>query len=69
VEGILTFAERVLPRAAGLWVQASPDQCQRFQQLFFRTESRSTEVGLFEPDVTAPTFGYLGQSVGGMKEW
>ena len=26
VEGILAFAERVLPRAADLWVQASPDQ-------------------------------------------
>jgi hypothetical protein len=49
VEGILAFAERVLPRAADLWVQASPDQRQRFQQLFFRTESRSTEIGLFEP--------------------
>ncbi len=35
VEGILAFAERVLPRAADLWVQASLDQRQRFQQLFF----------------------------------
>ena len=26
VEGILAFAERVLPRAADLWVQASLDQ-------------------------------------------
>ena len=25
VEGILAFAERVLPRAADLWVQASPE--------------------------------------------
>jgi hypothetical protein len=31
----LAFAERVLPRAADLWVQASSDQRQRFQQLFF----------------------------------
>jgi hypothetical protein len=35
VEGILAFAERVLPRAADLWVHASLDQRQRFQQLFF----------------------------------
>ena len=31
VEGILAFAERVLPRAADLWVQASLEQRQRFQ--------------------------------------
>ena len=35
VEGILAFAERVLPRAADLWVQTSLEQHQRFQQLFF----------------------------------
>jgi hypothetical protein len=35
VEGILAFAERVLPRAADLWVQASLNQKQRLQQLFF----------------------------------
>src|SRR3954463_3174827 len=35
VEGILAFAERILPRAADLWVQASLEQHQRFQQLFF----------------------------------
>src|SRR5262249_38918822 len=33
VEGILAFAERVLPHAADLWVQASLVQRQRFQQL------------------------------------
>ena len=49
VEGILAFAERVLPRASDLWAQASLDQRQRLQQLFFRTESRSTKGGLFEP--------------------
>ena len=32
---IRAFAERVLPRAADLWVQASLEQRQRFQQLFF----------------------------------
>jgi hypothetical protein len=35
VEAILAFAERVLPRAADLWVQASLEQRQRFQQLFY----------------------------------
>ncbi len=32
---ILAFAERVLPRASDLWVQASLEQRQRLQQLFF----------------------------------
>jgi hypothetical protein len=29
------FAERILPRASDLWVQASLDYKQRLQQLFF----------------------------------
>ena len=48
-EGILAFAERVLPRAADLWVQASLEQRQRFQQLFFPEGIRSTEKVLLEP--------------------
>ena len=35
VEGILAFAERILPRASDLWVQSSLDHKQRLQQLFF----------------------------------
>jgi hypothetical protein len=35
VEGILAFTERVLPRASDLSVEASLDQRQRLQQLFF----------------------------------
>ena len=35
VEGILAFAERNLPRALDLWVQASFDYKQGLQQLFF----------------------------------
>ena len=35
VEGILAFAERILPRASDVWVQASLDYKQRLQQLFF----------------------------------
>jgi hypothetical protein len=34
VEGLLAFAERILPRASDLWVQASLDYKQRLQQLF-----------------------------------
>jgi hypothetical protein len=49
VEGILAFAERVLPRASDMWIQASLDQRQRLQQLFFLRGSGSTGRGLFEP--------------------
>jgi hypothetical protein len=35
VQGILAFAERILPRASDLWVQASLDYKQRLQALFF----------------------------------
>ena len=35
VEGILAFAERILPRASDLWVQESLDYKQWLQQLFF----------------------------------
>ena len=35
VEGVLNFAERVLPRASDLWIQASLEQRQRLQRLFF----------------------------------
>jgi site-specific DNA recombinase len=35
VEGILAFAERVLPRASDIWIQASLAQRQQLQKLFF----------------------------------
>ena len=35
VEGILAFAERVLPSASNLWVQSSLAQKQRLQRVFF----------------------------------
>lgn len=35
VEGILAFAERIVPRASDLWVQAPLDYRQRLQQPFF----------------------------------
>ena len=59
VEGILAFAERVLPRAADLWVQASLDQRQRFQQLFFPDGISFDGNGFVGTRVTAPAFIYL----------
>ena len=35
IEGLLGFAERVLPSASNLWVQSSLAQKQRLQQVFF----------------------------------
>ena len=59
VEGILAFAERVLPRAADLWVQASLEQRQRFQQLFFPDGISFDGNGFVRTAVTAPAFSYL----------
>jgi hypothetical protein len=59
VEGILAFAERVLPRAADLWVQASLEQRQRFQQLFFPDGIAFDGNGFVGTAVTAPAFSYL----------
>jgi hypothetical protein len=59
VEGILAFAERVLPRAADLWVQAQLDQRQRFQQLFFPEGLAFDGKRLVGTGATAPAFSYL----------
>ena len=59
VEGILAFAERVLPHAADLWVQASLEQRQRFQQLFFPDGIAFDGKGFVGTRVTAPAFSYL----------
>jgi site-specific DNA recombinase len=59
VEGILAFAERVLPRAADLWVQASLEQRQRFQQLFFPQGISFDGNRFVRTAVTAPAFSYL----------
>ena len=59
VQGILAFAERVLPRAADLWVQASLNQKQRLQQLFL-PEGIAFDGNRFNRTaVTAPFFKYL----------
>jgi hypothetical protein len=59
VEGILAFAERILPRAADLWVQASLDQRQRFQQLFFPDGISFDGNRFIGTGATAPAFSYL----------
>jgi hypothetical protein len=65
VEGILAFAERVLPRAADLWVQASLEQRQRFQQLFFPDGIAFDGNRFVRTGVTAPAFSYLRPIEGG----
>lgn len=60
VEGILAFAERILPRASDLWVQASLDQRQQFQQLFFLDGivlDRNRFVGPAQPHRPSATCG------------
>jgi hypothetical protein len=59
VQGILAFAERILPRASDLWVQASLEYKQRLQQLFF-PEGIVYDGNLFNRTAaTAPLFNYL----------
>jgi hypothetical protein len=59
VEGILAFAERILARASDLWVQASLDQRQRFQQLFFPDGIAFDGNRFVRTRATAPAFSYL----------
>jgi hypothetical protein len=62
VQGILAFAERILPRASDLWVQASLDYKQRLQQLFF-PEGIAFDGNRFNRTaITAPLFNYLAPS-------
>jgi hypothetical protein len=62
VEGILAFAERILPRASDLWVQASLDYKQRLQQLFF-PEGIAFDGNRFNRTAaTAPLSNYLAPS-------
>ena len=64
VEGILAFAERILPRASDLWVQASLDYKQRLQQLFF-PEGIAYDGNRFNRTaVTAPLLKYLSPDEG-----
>ena len=59
MEGILAFAERILPRASDLWVQASLDYKQRLQQLFFPDGIAFDGNRFNRTGATAPFFKYL----------
>ena len=59
VEGILAFAERVLPSASNLWVQSSFAQKQRLQQVFFPDGIRFDGKRLVGTGATQPVFNYL----------
>jgi site-specific DNA recombinase len=59
VEGILAFAERVLPRASDMWIQASLDQRKRLQQLFFPEGIRFDGKGFVRTGITASAFNWL----------
>jgi hypothetical protein len=68
VEGIMAFAERVLPRASDLWIQSSLDQRQRLQQLFF-PEGVAFNRNQFDPTaVTSSAFMYLRPVEGSKKD-
>jgi hypothetical protein len=54
------FAERVLPRASDLWVQASLDYKQRLQQLFFPEGDRVRRNSIQSNRRTGATFQLLG---------
>ncbi|HTV02318.1 MAG TPA: hypothetical protein VMF13_17350 [Luteitalea sp.] len=49
VEGALAFAERTLPRAAALWVQAPLTYKQLLHHLFYPDGTRTTPNGSLEP--------------------
>ena len=59
VEGILNFAERVLPRASDLWIQASLEQRQRLQRLFFPEGVAFSGNAFDRTVVTSSLFEYL----------
>src|ERR1700730_9897125 len=68
VEGILAFAESVLPSASNLWVQSSFTQKQRLQQVFFPDGIRFDGKRLVGTGVTLPVFNYLSPVSGSKKD-
>jgi len=69
VQGILAFAERILPHASDLWVQASLDYKQRLQTLFF-PEGIAFDGNRFNRTaITAPLFNYLAPSESADERW
>ena len=69
VEGILAFAERVLPSASNLWVQSSFNQKQRLQQLFFPDGMRFDGKRIVGTGTTLPVFNYLSPVSKRKKKW
>src|SRR5262245_38331951 len=59
VDGVLAFAGRVLPKAADMWVQASLDQRQRLQQLFFPDGVPFDGKRFSRTRVNAAAFSYI----------
>jgi site-specific DNA recombinase len=59
VEGILAFAERVLPRASDMWVQALLDHRQRLHQLFFPDGMVFDGKGFVRTGLSTHAFKYL----------
>ena len=68
VEGILAFAERVLPSASNLWVQSSLNQKQRLQQLFFPEGVHFDGKRIVGTGLTLPVFNYLSSVSESKKE-
>ena len=68
VEGVLAFAERVLPSASNLWVQSSLAQKQRLQQVFFPEGVHFDGKKLVGTGATLPVFNYLNPISDGKKE-
>ena len=59
-DAVWDFAKNeILPRAADLWTQASLDQRQRFQQLFFPEGIAFGGSGFVGTAATAPAFSYV----------
>ena len=69
VEGILNFAERVLPRASDLWIQASLEQRQRLQRLFFPEGVAFSGKAFDRTVVTSSLFSIYGRPMCRMKIW
>ena len=59
VEGVLAFAEHLLTNAARLWMEASLDQKQRLQTVFF-PEGLQFDGERFGTAVTCLAFKQLG---------
>ena len=69
MEGILAFAERVLPGAADSGSRPHSNRASGFNNCSFRTESRSTEIGLLEPAQPYRLSATCGRSEPKMKVW